>query len=159
MILFLCRFYLVKDVVRDGPEAKEGSSTSKECLASKEELDRAARDVGIQLRGIAEKYHRELQTARIGALLRNINYQGFSTICNDVLRGTFNNVANCWDQTLLVFANFVQLRGALQGDTLQQNEIALYIGRYLSDMGFQSWTSWMQRQDDWVSISYHIYFV
>lgn len=148
----MCYIYLVLiDVLGEGTEQKDGSPTFKECLAS-EELDQAARDVGVQLRGIAERHQRELETTRIGGLLWNFSYRTFSTACSDLLRRTVNSVTNQWEQTLLVFANYMQWREALRGNILQQNEAALYIGQYLSDMGFQSYISWI-RQDDWVSMS------
>ena len=148
--LWYCVIVLA-DVHSDGTEQKEGSPAYKECLGA-EELDQAARDVGAELRCIAVRNQSELESARIGPLLRNISYPIFSTACSNLLRRTVNSVANRWDQTLLVFANYMQLREALRGDTSQQNEVALYIGQYLSDMGFQSWVSWM-RQNDLVSTS------
>ena len=133
------------------------SSASKQSLASEEELD-AARNLGMHLYGISKKYQKELsgvfdeKTTGIGASLWDINYDAFSTMCSDVLHRTISNVANRWDQTLLVFANYMQLREALQGSTSRQNEIGTYIGRYLSDMGFQAW---IQLQGGWVSNHEH----
>ena len=138
--------------VAKGPGSREYSA-SRQSLASKEELE-AAGNLGMNLYGVSKKYQKELsevfdkQTAGIGASLWDINYDAFSTICSDVLRRTINNVANRWDQALLVFANYVQLKEGLKGDTSRQNEIASYIGRYLSDMGFQTW---IQLQGGWVS--------
>ena len=151
--------YLVNiDVLSEGAEAKEGESS--ECLAS-EEVQRVAKNFGVFLRGVSVKYQKELSGVfdkGIGISLRNVTYHVFSTICSNVLRRTFNGVANRWDQTLLVFANYMQLREALQGNSLHQNEMASYIGRYLGEMGFQSWISWIQHQDDWVSmITAHVF--
>ena len=110
--------------------------------------------MGIQLYGISQKYQKELsevfdeRTARIGASLWDIDYEAFSTICGGVLHRTITSVANRWDQSLLVFANYIKLREGLQGDTSRQNEIASYIGRYLGDVGLQTW---IQLQGGWVS--------
>ena len=107
----------------------------------------------MELRDTSGTCQRELETARIGASSWNFSYHSFSIACSNLLRSTVNRVTNQWDQTLLVFANYMQLREALRGNTSQQNEMALYIGRYFANMGFQSWISWIQRQDDWVSVS------
>ena len=116
----------------------------------------------MNLYGISKKYQKELteafdeRTTRIGASLWDINYEAFSTICNTVLHRTITSVADRWDQSLLVFANYMQLREGLQGDTSRQNEIASYIGRYLTDMGFQTW---IQLQGGWVSNQTHNAFL
>ena len=137
------------DVVGKGVGA---SSVPQESLASEEEL-KVATDLGMQLSNISVKYYKQLSTAfdertsRIGASFWDINYDAFSTICSNVLRRTIDSVSNRWDQTLLVFAGYARLREALQGDAIRQNEVASYIGRYLSDTGFQSW---IQLQGGWV---------
>ena len=129
------------------------SSVSQESLATEEEL-KVARDLGRQLSDASVKYYKELssafdeKTSQIGASFWDINYDAFSVICSNVLRRTIDSVSNRWDQTLLVFAGYNQLREALHGDAIRLNEVSSYIGRYLSDMGFQSW---IQLQGGWVS--------
>ena len=122
-------------------------------MASEEE-SQAAKDAGIMLRKVAQKYDKELAAefaSRIGALIKNVTYNAFSSMCSGVLRTTCNQVGSRWDQTLLVLASYARIREALQGDTLRQNETAMYIGRYLKHMGFDSWISWIRHQDSSVS--------
>lgn len=126
------------------------SSLSQDNSASKE-LMAAATDVGELLRGISVKYNRQLtdefdrHVSNAGTSLWDINYNAFSTICNNLLQNTLEVVGNRWNQTLLVFAGYMHLREAMRND-LHQHEISSYIGRYLSDMGFQSW---IQLQGGW----------
>ena len=118
-------------------------------------MSQAAEDAGMKLRNFAAKYDKELEAEfapRIRAFIRNVTYSVFSSICNGVLRRTFGRVGNRWDQALLVIASYARMREALHGDTLQQNETAMYIGQYFKNMGFDSWISWVRRQDSWVSI-------
>ena len=123
-------------------------------MASEAELE-AATNLGMHLYNASQKYQKELSevfdegTTRIGAAsLWDISYEAFSTICSGVLHRTITSVANRWDQSLLVFANYMQMIEELQGDTSQQNTVASYIGRYLSDVGLQTW---IQLQGGWVS--------
>ena len=126
-----------------------------------EEVSQPAKEVGTELRDIAEECSNELTEAlndnasrNVGASIRNMTYNVFSETCSSVLRRTFDRVSNSWDQTLLVFASYARMREALQGDTLQQNEMAMYLGQYLNNMGFHSWISWVRQHDSWVRI-YH----
>ena len=128
-------------------------------MAASEEVSQPAKEVGMELRGIVEECDHELTDAlnnipsrNAGASIRNMTYNLFSATCSRVLHRTFGKVKNRWDQTLLIFASYARMRGALQGDTLQQNETATYLGQYLYNMGFHSWTSWVRDQDNWVRI-------
>lgn len=148
----LCNFLFLKDIVGKGMgvRAKESSASSQACSASEEET---ARNLGFMLRDIAGRYEKQLSDEFDTSTSSpwDVNYSVFRTICSNVLRRTISSVTNRWDQTLLVFAGYMRLREALH-DSERQNEISSYVGRYLSDMGFQSW---IQLQGGWVSLYDH----